>query len=86
MVYIQNDLTFKYITHALNLFNSHSFFNMRLTHCFFFWGTGLIDAGFCFYKKRLLVSLCLTLLNLYFYSNLFIFFNQVKVNKLLKLS
>ena len=36
-VYIQNGLTLKYTIQALNLFNSHSFSNVRLIHCFFFW-------------------------------------------------
>ena len=35
-VYIQNGLTLGYIAHTLNLFNSHSFSNMGLTHYFFF--------------------------------------------------
>ena len=35
-VYIQNDLTLGYIAYILNLFNSHSFSNMGLTHFFFF--------------------------------------------------
>ena len=35
-VYIQNGLTLKYTIQALNLFNSHSFSNVRLIHCFFF--------------------------------------------------
>ena len=36
MVYIQKDLTLEYTSQTLNLFNSHSFFNVGLTHCFFF--------------------------------------------------
>ena len=36
-VYIQNGLTLKYTTQTLNLFNSHSFSNVRLIRCFFFW-------------------------------------------------
>ena len=36
VVYIQNGLTFGYTVQVLNLFNSHSFFNVRLTHYFFF--------------------------------------------------
>ena len=41
-VYIQNDQTFNYdqtlgyTTQPLNLFNSYSFSNVGLTHCFFF--------------------------------------------------
>ena len=36
MVYIQKGLTLEYTSQTLNLFNSHSFFNVGLTHCFFF--------------------------------------------------
>ena len=36
VVYIQNDLTLGYTSQALNLYNSHSFSNVELTHCFFF--------------------------------------------------
>ena len=35
-MYIQKSLTLRYTAHALNLLNSHSFFNVGLTHCFFF--------------------------------------------------
>ena len=34
-MYIQKSLTLRYTTQALNLFNSHSFSNVGLTHCFF---------------------------------------------------
>ena len=34
-MYIQKDLTLA--AQALNLFNLHSFFNVGLTHYFFFW-------------------------------------------------
>ena len=36
MVHIQKDLILGYTTQALNLFNSHSFSNVGLTHYFFF--------------------------------------------------
>ena len=36
VVYIQKGLTFGYTAQALNLYNSHSFSNVRLTHCCFF--------------------------------------------------
>ena len=36
VVYIQKGLTLEYTAHALNLFNSHSFFNVGLTYSFFF--------------------------------------------------
>ena len=36
MVYIQKGLTLEYTSQTLNLFNSHSFFNVGLTHYFFF--------------------------------------------------
>ena len=36
VVYIQNDLTLGYTVQALNIFNSYSFSNVGLTHCFFF--------------------------------------------------
>ena len=36
-MYIQIDITFEYTAQPLNLFNSHSFFDMRLFCCFFFW-------------------------------------------------
>ena len=35
VVYIKKVLTLEYTAQTLNLFNSHSFSNMRLTHCFF---------------------------------------------------
>ena len=35
-VYIQKNLTLGYRAHDLNLFNTHSIFNMILTHYFFF--------------------------------------------------
>ena len=34
VVYIQNGLTFGYTAQTLNLFNSHSFSNVRLIHYF----------------------------------------------------
>ena len=36
VVYIQNSLTLGYTVQTLNLFNSHSFSNVGLTHYFFF--------------------------------------------------
>ena len=36
VVYIQEGLNLGYTAHDLNLFNSHSFFNVGLTHYFFF--------------------------------------------------
>ena len=36
VVYIQEGLNLGYTAHVLNLFNSHSFFNVGLTHYFFF--------------------------------------------------
>ena len=36
-MYIQKGLTFEYIAHALNFFNSNSFSDVGLTYCFFFW-------------------------------------------------
>ena len=36
-VYIQKGLTFGYTIQVLNFFNSHSFSNVGLTDCFFFW-------------------------------------------------
>ena len=36
VMYIQNGLTLGYTVHALSLFNLYSFFNMGLTHYFFF--------------------------------------------------
>ena len=35
-MYIQNGLTLGYTVQTLNLFNSHSFSNVGLTHSFFF--------------------------------------------------
>ena len=36
-MYIQNSLTLRYTIQTLNLFNSHSFSSMWLTHCFIFY-------------------------------------------------
>ena len=36
VVYIQKGLILEYIVQTLNLFNLYSFFNMGLTHFFFF--------------------------------------------------
>ena len=36
VVYIQKSLTFEHTAQTLNLYNLHSFFNVGLTHCFFF--------------------------------------------------
>ena len=36
VVYIQKGLTLEYTVQTLNLFNSHSFSNIGLTHYFFF--------------------------------------------------
>ena len=36
VVYIQKGLTLEYTVQTLNLFNSHSFLNIGLTHYFFF--------------------------------------------------
>ena len=36
IVYIKNDLILGYTVHILNFFNLHSFFNVELTHYFFY--------------------------------------------------
>ena len=36
-MYIQKSLTLGYTAQTLNLYNSHSFSNVGLTHYFFFW-------------------------------------------------
>ena len=36
MLYIQESLTLGYTAQTLNLFNLHSFCDVGLTHCFFF--------------------------------------------------
>ena len=36
VVYIQNGITLRYTIQTLNFFNLYSFFNVELTHYFFF--------------------------------------------------
>ena len=47
VVYIQKGLTLGYIAQTLNLFYSHSFSNMGLTHYFFFWENKSISIRGC---------------------------------------
>ena len=54
VVYIQNGLTFGYTAQVLNIFNSHSFSNVGLIHCFLT-HTHTRGNGIKFFLKKLSV-------------------------------